>query len=133
MPQLAQTDWLIVLLYLLGAVGIGVAMRSSIKSSQDYFQAGRSLPTWVCVLAFIGASLGAQEVLGMSAAGASFGFRTALYFMLGNIPALLFVALFILPVYYGSGAVTLPGYLRPAVRHKDARALCRDFCCGVDC
>ena len=47
----------------------------------------------------------------MGAAGAGFGFRAALYFMLGNIPALLFVALFMLPVYYGSGAVTLPGYL----------------------
>ncbi len=111
MPQLASTDWLIVLLYLLGTIGIGVAMRSSIKSSKDYFQAGRSLRTWDCAIAFIGASFGAQEVIGMGAAGAAFGFRAALYFLLGSIPALLLVALFMIPLYYGSGAITLSGYL----------------------
>lgn len=111
MPQLASTDWLVVLLYLLGMVGLGIGLRSSINNSKDFFQAGRSLPTWVCTVAFIGASLGAQEVIGLGAAGAAFGFRAALYFLLGTIPALLFVALFIVPVYYKSGAVTLPGYL----------------------
>jgi SSS family solute:Na+ symporter len=111
LPQLASTDWLVLLLYVLGTVGIGIAMRSSIKSSPDYFQAGRSVPTWVCAVAFIGASLGAPEVIGMGAAGASFGFRAALYFLLGGVPALLFVALIMMPIYYGSGATTLPGYL----------------------
>lgn len=111
MPQLASSDWLIVLMYVLGVICIGVGMRSSINTSRDYFQAGRSLPTWVCALAFIGASMGAQEVIGMGAAGAGFGFRAALYFLLGTIPALLFVARFMMPLYYGSGALTLPGYL----------------------
>jgi solute:Na+ symporter, SSS family len=111
LPQLASSDWLIVVLYVLGVVCMGVGMRSSIKTSRDYFQAGRSLPAWVCALAFIGASAGAQEVIGMGAAGAGFGFRAALYFFLGNVPALLFVALFVMPLYYGSGAITLPGYL----------------------
>ncbi len=111
MPELVSTDWLILLLFVLGMIGLGVSMRSSIKSSRDYFQAGRSLPTWVCALAFIGAGLGAPEVIGMGAAGAGFGFRTALYFLLGGVPAMLFVALFMIPLYYSSGAVTLPGYL----------------------
>ena len=111
LPQLASTDWLILMLYVLCAIGIGIAGRSSIKSSRDFFQAGRSLPTWVCAVAFVGASVGALEVIGMGAVGAAFGFRAALYFLLGNIPALLLVSLFMMPVYYGSGATTLPGYL----------------------
>ena len=111
LPDLASTDWLILLLYVLGMIGLGVSMRSSIKSSRDYFQAGRSLPTWLCALAFIGAGLGAPEIIGMGAAGAGFGFRAALYFLLGGVPAMLFVALFMIPTYYSSGAVTLPGYL----------------------
>jgi solute:Na+ symporter, SSS family len=111
LPQLASTDWLIVLLYALGAIGIGVAMRSSVKCSKDYFQAGRSLPTWSCAVALIGASLGAQEIIGMGAAGAGMGFRAALYFLLGGVPALLLLALYMMPLYYNCGAVTLPGYL----------------------
>jgi SSS family solute:Na+ symporter len=111
LPELAANDWLIILLYLLASIGIGVSMRSSLKSNKDYFQAGRALPTWSCALAFIGAGLGAQEVIGMGAVGASFGFRTALSFSLGSIVALLCAGLFILPRYYRSGAITLPGYL----------------------
>jgi SSS family solute:Na+ symporter len=111
LPELAANDWLIVMLYLLASIGIGVSMRSGVKSGKDYFHAGRSLSTWVCAIAFIGAGLGAPEVIGMGAAGAGFGFRAVSYFLLGGIPALLFVGLFILPAYYRSGAVTLPGYL----------------------
>ncbi len=111
LPELASTDWLVLLLYVLGCIGLGLSMRSSIKNNLDYLQAGRSLSTWMCAIAFIAASLGAPEVLGMGAAGAAFGFRAALYFLLGGIPALLFVALFVIPLYYNSGAVTLPGYL----------------------
>ena len=111
LPELAANDWLIVMLYLMASIGIGVSMRSGFKNGKDYFQAGRSLPTWACAIAFVGAGLGAPEVIGMGAAGAGFGFRAVLYFLLGGIPALLFVGLFILPAYYRSGAVTLPEYL----------------------
>ncbi len=111
LPELASTDWLTFLLFILGSIGVGVSLRSSIKSSKDYFHAGRALPTWACAVAFICAGLGAQEVIGFGAAGASFGFRAVLYFALGGIPALLISAFFAMPLYYGSGAVTLPGYL----------------------
>jgi SSS family solute:Na+ symporter len=111
LPELAANDWLILMMFVLTSIGIGVSMRSGIKSGKDYFQAGRSFSTWACALAFIGAGLGAPEVIGMGAAGASFGFHAALYFLLGGIPALLFVGLYMLPRYYRSGTVTLPGYL----------------------
>ncbi|MGH9591978.1 MAG: sodium:solute symporter family transporter, partial [Bryobacteraceae bacterium] len=37
--------------------------------------------------------------------------RAALYFSLGAIPAILFAAIFMMPLYYGSGARTTPEYL----------------------
>src|SRR5579862_4959319 len=86
-------------------------MRTSIRSCRDYFQAGRSMPTWVCAIGFIIAGLGAPEVIGLGAAGAGFGFRAALYLVLGSIPALLAAGLFVVPVFYASGATSLPGYL----------------------
>jgi SSS family solute:Na+ symporter len=111
LPDLASTDWLTIFLFILGSIGVGVSLRSSIKNSKDYFLAGRALPIWACTVAFICAGLGAQEVIGLGAAGAGFGFRAVLYFVLGGIPALLVAAYFAIPLYYGSGAVTLPGYL----------------------
>ena len=43
------------------------------KTSTDFFLSGRSIPAWVCGLAFISANLGAQEVIGMGACGAKYG------------------------------------------------------------
>lgn len=111
LPTLASTDCLILVLYLFSLVAIGLSMRSNIKNSKDYFQAGRALPDWICMVAFISASLGAEEVIGMGAAGAGHGFRAALCFLFGGLPALLFVGLFMMPLYYGSGARSLPEYL----------------------
>ena len=73
MPNLVPTDWLIVLLSLFCVLAVGVLLRSSLKTSRDFLQAGRALPGWVCAVAFIAASLGAQEVIAMGAAGARCG------------------------------------------------------------
>jgi SSS family solute:Na+ symporter len=112
LPNLVPTDWLIVLLSLFCVLAVGVLLRPSIKTSRDFLQAGRALPGWVCTVAFIAAGLGWQELIAMGAAGAKYGFRTALYFSLGAVPAMLLAGLYMMPLYYGSGARTVPEYLR---------------------
>jgi SSS family solute:Na+ symporter len=83
------------------------------KSSKDFLGAGeKGLPTWVTGLAFISANLGAQEVIGMGASGAKYGIATAHFYWLGAIPAMVFVALFMMPFYYGSRARSAPEYLK---------------------
>ncbi len=111
MPTLTSTDWLILLLYFFSVLAIGFSLRTNIKSSADFLQAGRSLPTWICALAFIAVSLGSQELIAMGAAGAQFGFKTAFFFSLGAIPAMLFAGVYMVPLYYGSGARSVPEYL----------------------
>ncbi|MCK7473242.1 MAG: hypothetical protein MZV49_06330 [Rhodopseudomonas palustris] len=39
------------------------------KTSEDFFLSGRSLPAWITGLAFLSANLGAQEIIGMAASG----------------------------------------------------------------
>ena len=112
MPNLSIVDWLILLLYLGFVVGIGFALKRNIKTSRDFFQAGRALPAWVCGLAFLAASLGAQEVIAMGAAGARYGLRSAQFYAIGAIPAMLFLGVFMMPLYYGSKARTVPEFLR---------------------
>ena len=71
--NLTAIDWLIMLVYFVFVLGIGVALKRYMRTSNDFFLAGRSIPAWVCGLAFISANLGAQEVIGMGASGAKYG------------------------------------------------------------
>ena len=109
---LAWIDYLIMLIYLAFVLGIGFALKKFMKTSEDFFLSGRSIPAWVCGLAFISANLGAQEVIGMAASGAKYGIATSHFYWVGAIPAMVFVGLFMMPFYYGSRAHSVPEYLR---------------------
>src|SRR5712664_4005627 len=109
---MAGIDWLILSLYIVFVVGIGFALKSSMKTSTDFFLAGRAIPAWVCGLAFISANLGAQEVIGMGASGAKYGIATSHFYWVGAIPAMVFVGVFMMPFYYGSRARSVPEYLK---------------------
>ncbi len=98
--------------YFAFVLGIGVALKRYMRTSNDFFLAGRSIPAWVCGLAFISANLGAQEVIGMGASGAKYGIVTSQFYWIGAIPAMVFVGIFMMPFYYGSKARSVPEYLR---------------------
>src|SRR5512140_372273 len=100
------------LVYFVFVLGIGVALKRYMKTSTDFFLAGRSIPAWICGLAFLSANLGAQEVIGMAASGAKYGIATAHFYWVGAIPAMVFVGIFMMPFYYGSKARSVPEYLK---------------------
>src|ERR1700744_3893118 len=110
--HLSWIDWLIMLVYFVFVLGIGFALKRYMRTSSDFFLAGRSIPAWVCGLAFISANLGAQEVIGMGASGANYGIITSHFYWIGAIPAMVFVGIFMMPFYYGSKARSVPEYLR---------------------
>jgi SSS family solute:Na+ symporter len=110
--NLSIIDWLIMLVYFVFVLGIGFALKRYMRTSNDFFLAGRSIPAWVCGLAFISANLGAQEVIGMGASGAKYGIITSHFYWIGAIPAMIFVGIFMMPFYYGSRARSVPEYLR---------------------
>src|SRR2546421_8779244 len=106
--MLTAIDWIIMGVYFAFVLGTGLALRRYTKTSTDFFLAGRSIPAWVCGLAFLSANLGAQEVVGMAASGAKYGISTSHFYWIGAIPAMIFVGVFMMPFYYGSGAASLP-------------------------
>ncbi|WP_074655701.1 sodium:solute symporter family protein [Terriglobus roseus] len=108
--------------YLVFVLGIGVALKRYMRTSNDFFLAGRSIPAWVCGLAFLSANLGAQEVIGMGASGAKYGLATSHFYWIGAVPAMVFVGIFMMPFYYGSKARSVPEYLRMRFDEK-TRAL----------
>ncbi len=109
---LTLLDWLVMFVYFAFVLGIGFALKRYTKTSKDFFQAGQSIPAWICGLAFLSANLGAQEIIGMAASGAKYGIATSHFYWIGAIPAMVFVGIFMMPFYYGSHARSVPEYLR---------------------
>ena len=93
MPNLAASDWLILLIYFFFVLAAGFSLKPFMTGSKEYLQAGRALPAWLCGMAMLGAGLGSQELLGMGAAGARYGLASVGLFALGSIPAMLFAGL----------------------------------------
>src|SRR5688572_4495832 len=110
--DLQLIDYLIIGIYFLFVVGIGFLLKRRIRTGNDFLMSNRSIPLWITSLAFISANLGAQEVLGMAASGAKYGFYTAHYYWLGAALAMVFLGVFMMPFYYGSRARSVPEYLK---------------------
>src|ERR671921_137485 len=111
-------DYFIIAVYFVFVLGIGAVLRTKMQTSEDYFLSGRSLPSWITGLAFLGANLGALEIMGMGAGAATYGIMQAHYYWIGAIPAMVFVALFMIPFYYASRVHSVPGFLK--LRYNEA-------------
>ena len=110
--QLLWIDYTVLIAYVVFVLGIGWALARYMKTSADFLTSARSIPTWVTGLAFISANLGALELVGMAASGAKYGIATAHFYWVGAIPAMIFLAVFMMPFYYGSKARSVPEYLK---------------------
>ncbi len=110
--QLGYIDYAILAIYVIFVLGIGFALKRSMKTSADFFMSGRAIPAWITGLAFMSANLGALELVGMAASGAKYGIATCHFYWVGAIPAMVFLAVFMMPFYYGSKARSVPEYLK---------------------
>lgn len=110
--QLQWIDYAIMSIYFLFVLGIGWVLKRYMKDASAFLEAGRSMPAWVAGLAFISTNLGALEVMGMTGSGAKYGMLTTHFYWVGAIPAMVFLAIFMMPFYYGSKARSVPEYLK---------------------
>jgi SSS family solute:Na+ symporter len=105
-------DYAIMGIYFVFVLGIGWVLKRYMKDANAFLEAGRSMPAWVAGLAFISTNLGALEVMGMTGSGAKYGMMTTHFYWIGAIPAMIFLAMFMMPFYYGSKARSVPEYLK---------------------
>jgi len=110
--HLSIGDFAIILGYFLLIVLIGLRLHRRVKTSDDFFQAGRSLPAIVTGIAFVAANSGALEMMGVVSTSAKYGMRANQFYWLGAIPAMLFLGLFMMPIYYRSRARSVPEFLK---------------------
>ena len=127
--HLHSIDWAILALYFLFVLGIGIVLKRTVLTSTDFFLSGRAMPAWIAGLAFMSANLGAQEDIGMAASGAKYGMATSHFYWVGAIPAMVFLAIFMMPFYYGSRARSVPEYLRLRFDEKTRGFNAISFCC----
>ena len=110
--HLQWVDYTILIAYVGFVLGIGWVLARYMKTSSDFLISGHNIPTWVTGLAFMAANLGALELVGMAASGAKYGIAQIHFYWIGAIPAMVFLAVFMMPFYYGSKARSVPEFLK---------------------
>jgi SSS family solute:Na+ symporter len=109
---LSPLDLVIVVLYFVMVIGIGVYLKRYARTGEDFFMAGRQMTAWVAGLSFISANLSSLETMGWSAMAYQYGMLGAHAYLIGAIPAILFLAVVMMPFYYISRTHSVPGYLQ---------------------
>ncbi len=120
--HLAPVDSVIVAFYFVLVLGIGWYLKGRANTGEDFFMAGREMTAWIAGLSFLSANLGSLELMGWAAAAYQYGILATHWYWIGAIPAMLFLALVMMPFYYISKTHSVPGYLK--LRYGEpARAL----------
>jgi SSS family solute:Na+ symporter len=109
---LGSVDLVIIAIYFALVLGIGLYLKKFTKTGEDFFMAGREMTAWIAGLSFISANLGSLEMMGYAAATYQYGILVAHAYWIAAIPAILFLALVMLPFYYICKTHSVPGYLK---------------------
>ena len=109
---LCPLDLVIIVLYFVVVLGIGFYLKKFASTGEDFFMAGRKMTAWVAGLSFISANLSSLETMGWSAMAYQYGMLGAHAYLIGAIPAILFLAVVMMPFYYICRTHSVPGYLK---------------------
>jgi SSS family solute:Na+ symporter len=112
MLRLSMVDVLIIAIYFLVVLAIGLYLKRYATTGEDFFMAGRKMTAWIAGLSFISANLSSLETMGWSAMAYQYGMLGAHAYLIGAIPAILFLAIVMMPFYYISRTHSVPGYLK---------------------
>jgi SSS family solute:Na+ symporter len=110
--HLAPVDVVIVAFYFALVLAIGWYLQGQSNTGEDFFMAGREMTAWIAGLSFLSANLGSLELMGWAAAAYQYGILATHWYWIGAIPAMLFLALVMMPFYYISKTHSVPGYLK---------------------
>jgi SSS family solute:Na+ symporter len=110
--HLSAIDGVIIAFYFVLVLAIGFYLKGRSNTGEDFFMAGREMTAWVAGLSFLSANLGALELMGWAGSAYQYGILATHWYWIGAIPAMLFLALVMMPFYYISKTHSVPGYLK---------------------
>src|SRR5215471_6363792 len=109
---LSTVDLAIIVLYFAAVMGIGFYLKKFTQTGEDFFLAGREMTAWIAGLSFLAANLGSLELMGWAASAYQYGILATHWYWIGAIPAMIFLAIVMIPFYYISKTHSVPGYLK---------------------
>ena len=110
--HLSTVDLVIIVFYFTLVLAIGFYLKEQANTGEDFFMAGREMTAWIAGLSFLSANLGSLELMGWAGASYQYGILAAHWYWIGAIPAMLFLALVMMPFYYICKTHSVPGYLK---------------------
>ena len=119
--SVGSLDIVIIAIYFVVVLGIGIYLKKFVSTGEDFFMAGRKMTAWIAGLSFISANLSSLETMGWSAMAYQYGMLGAHAYLIGAIPAILFLAIVMMPFYYICKTHSVPGYLK--LRYGSSSAL----------
>ena len=112
--NISNTDIIVFSGYCLLILFIGLYVsrekKGKVKSAEDYFLAGKSLPWWAIGASLIAANISAEQFIGMSGSGFALGLAIASYEWMAAI-TLLIVGKYFLPIFIEKGLYTIPEFI----------------------
>src|SRR6202158_2902355 len=111
MITLKTVDLAIIAIYFLAVLAIGFYLKRFAQTGKDFFLARREMTAWVAGLSFVSANLGSLELLGWAGSSYQYGILAAHWYWIGAIPAMVFLAIVMMPFYYISKTPSVAGYL----------------------
>ncbi|SOD93179.1 sodium:solute symporter family transporter [Spirosoma fluviale] len=115
MNQLNQIDYIIFFLYFIGVSSYGywIYKRKQTTSldTKDFFLAEGSLTWWAIGASMIASNISAEQFIGMSGNGFTFGVAVAVYEWFAAL-ALIIVAVWFMPIYLKNHIYTMPQFLK---------------------
>lgn len=109
--HLSSLDIALVVLYLVVITGLGLWASRGVRTSRDYFLAGKSLPWWAAGMSLVVSDIGAKDMVGLAGDAYRYGIVMMNFDFVGCTLPLLLAAFLFMPFFWGSDVYTIPEYL----------------------
>ncbi len=109
--ELGRLDTALVVAYLVAVVALGLWMSRGVKSTKDFFLAGKSLPWWAVAMSLVVSDIGAKDMIGVAADSYRYGAVMMNFDFIGCSLAVLIAAFLFMPFFWMAGIYTIPEYL----------------------
>jgi SSS family transporter len=103
-------DWAVLAVYMAAVLWIGIWAGKRREHGDDFFLAGRSMPSWAVAVSVLATALSAATFVGGPQQSYG-GDLTYLASNIGGLIAVFIVGFFFLPAFYAAGTPSIYGYL----------------------